>query len=112
MKSKREHEGYYMTDNRQTPAIADSVVLKHGLPAGAGRGLFESSTFTCHHCQKVVVNDPKRTRPRSWCKKCDHYICDGCGAQLFMTGVCRPFKKVIEEAYEAAIKGLPFVSPF
>jgi len=102
-----------MTDHRHAGAgVSDELVHKAGLPTGAGRGLFETSTFTCYHCQRVVINDPKRTRPRSWCKKCDHHICDGCGADYFLTGICRPFKKVVEEAQEAALKGLPFISPF
>jgi hypothetical protein len=106
MGSKRDHEGYYMSDHRNAGApMPDALQLKAGLPAGSGRGLFESSTFRCNHCGAVVINNPDRSRPRGWCKHCDHYVCDHCAGTLFSTGVCYPIKKRMEEAQEAALRG-------
>lgn len=97
MNSKRSHEGYFCTDHRGSPGLADEVVMAQGLSAGAGKGLFESATFTCSHCEAVVVKNPDRSRERAWCKKCDHYICDGCGKTLHETGICYPFKAMVND---------------
>ena len=97
MNSKRSHEGYFVTDHRGSPGVPDEIVMAQGLVAGAGKGLFESATFTCNHCESVVVKNPDRSRERAWCKKCDHYICDGCGSKLHLTGVCYPFKSMVQD---------------
>jgi hypothetical protein len=108
MHSKRQHEGYFMLDHRHAGApMSDAEVRRARLPKGAGRGLFEAPTYTCSHCQVVVVLNPRRTRDRPHCKKCDHYVCDRCGAALAQTGICRPFKQIIDEVQNAAAKGQP-----
>lgn len=96
-----------MLDHRQGPGMPDELMIKAGLPAGAGRGLFEAPTYTCSHCQAIVVLNPLRRRERAWCRHCDHYICDGCGLSLAQTGICRPLKRVIAELIEAADRGQP-----
>lgn len=107
MSSKRDHEGYFMLDHTQAAPMADEVMVAQGLPVGAGRGLFEAPTYTCSHCQTVVVLNPLRNRERAWCKKCDHYICDGCGTALAQSSICKPFKQIIEEVQNAAALGQP-----
>ncbi len=104
MSSKRSHEGYLMIDNRVNDGVSAEVIHKLGLPPGAGMGMFEAPTITCSHCQAVVVINPLRNRERAYCSKCDHYLCDTCGAQLAATGVCRPFKQIIEEEQERATR--------
>lgn len=79
MFSKRSLEGWFMSDNRVSQGLPDEMVVPLGLPAGAGRGVFEAPTVTCAHCAAVVIINPKRTRDREYCAKCDKYICDGCG---------------------------------
>lgn len=106
MASKRSHEGYLLIDHRNSPGLTDAEVAKAGLPIGAGRGLFEAPTFTCSHCQSVVVLNPLRTRDRGYCRKCDHYVCDTCTTALSASGICKPFKEVIYEAMVAADKSL------
>lgn len=61
-------------------------------------------TMTCRHCNVVVVLNPERRRARSWCRKCDAYICDkpGCNAD------CNP----IEEGVELALKYPELAQPF
>jgi hypothetical protein len=62
--------GYYMVDQRAT-----------GIPVSHGRPLFESATYTCRHCERVVVMEMTRTRPRYKCFGCSHLICDPCAAE-------------------------------
>jgi hypothetical protein len=77
--SQRSREGYMLHDER-----------------ASGGELIERPTFTCHHCHRVVVMNPDRTRPREYCGKCDHYICDGCGAIKKASGECVPVARQAE----------------
>lgn len=88
--SVRNHEGLLTLDHRASPGVAD-------LPPGVGQGLFEAPTFTCTHCEGVVVINPDRKRERYHCMGCDHLICDGCAAIKVQTGVCRTFKQFVDE---------------
>lgn len=97
IKSLRSQEGYLLLDHSQTMGIPDEIVVAHGLPVGAGKGLFEAPTFTCHHCQSIVIINPNRTRERAYCRGCDHLLCDACGVVRAKTGRCRPFNQVIDE---------------
>ena len=98
----RDQEGYLMMDHRHAGGtVSDMYLQSVDLPLGAGRGLFECATYTCHHCQYVVVIEPKRTRERAYCKKCEHRLCDGCGAELARTGICRPYRQVIDDYLNA-----------
>jgi hypothetical protein len=102
--SIRRHEGYLMVDHRSTDGVADADVVKAGLPPGAGRGLFECATYTCSHCQRVVIVEPRRTRERAYCRKCDHIICDGCGVVAAQTKECKTFKAILDEQQEAVAR--------
>ena len=107
MRSLRRHEGYLLIDNRESPGVSDAMLhaVWPPLPPGAGCGMFEAPTITCSHCQRVVILNPLRTRDRAYCRKCDHYVCDGCGVVLIQSGTCRPFEQIIDEAMEKAVKG-------
>jgi hypothetical protein len=73
-------------------------MMAEGLSKGAGRGLFESPTFTCNHCEAVVVMNPDRSRARGYCRKCDHYVCDTCEARRVASGgECYPFKSMVND---------------
>lgn len=106
MKSKRSQEGWFFLDNRHGPAHTheQAVAFKRQTGQdliGAGlRGTLESATITCSHCQRTVVLNPDRSRPRGFCSKCDHYICDspGCNAG------CRPIRQVMALAQEQAFR--------
>ncbi len=104
MSSKYSHEGYFMTDHRDSPGLTEEAVHNVGLPPGAGRGLFEAPSFTCKHCCTVVVLNPLRRRERAYCSHCDAYICDRCGAIMAATGVCKPFRQIVDEIQNAASK--------
>jgi hypothetical protein len=109
--SKRSKEGYLMIDHRATEGVADEVIVKDGLPVGAGRGLFESPTYTCSHCQYVVVMNPLRTREREYCRGCDSYICDGCGLLKKQGAPCKTYAQVVDEYLEAAGRGPSLILP-
>lgn len=65
-----------------------------GLPAGTITGVQEFDTFNCCHCQRSVLINPKRVRPRNLCHSCDLYTCD---AQYCVTE-CNPRDVNIELA--------------
>ena len=104
MGSKRSQEGYLVIDHRNSPGVPQSVVGHTGKvsPAVPGGQLYESATVTCAHCQAIVILNPKRTRPRNYCAKCDDYVCDN----PICVKECSPFARVIERTIERAIKGI------
>lgn len=102
--SLRSHEGVILIDNRNSPGIDDATMVAMGYPIGSGKGLYESSTYTCNHCSAVVVIEPKRTRERGFCRGCGQRICDGCNAILARTFTCVPMSKIIDETLERAVK--------
>lgn len=72
MTSLKRHEGELMIDHRATG-------LAVNLPGSGNARFAEIATLTCSHCAGVSIKNPNRTRPRNYCRKCDRYICDGCG---------------------------------
>lgn len=99
MSSLRSHEGYLLIDHRNSPGVPDAVMVAQGLPEGSGRKdrIFESATFTCADCQAVVVMNPKRDRPRGYCPKCNHYICDACDTvRVLNGGACNNFQDRVD----------------
>lgn len=83
--SKERHMGYLLIDNR-----------------ASGHGLQESKTFTCNHCNRVVIMNAERTRERGYCRGCDRYLCDECGTVRAITGQCKTFNQVIDEVLATA----------
>lgn len=83
--------GYYEVDNRAADV----------LPPGTVRH-FEADTYTCSHCETVVIMNPARKRERYKCKSCSHHICDPCAAKAFEGEKCLPFKTMIEQLREQA----------
>ena len=105
MSSKRSKEGYMLLDHRAANPVPDEIMMKDGLPSGSGRGVFESATYTCSHCQYVVVMNPQRTRDREYCRGCDSYICDGCGEQKKLGKPCKTYAQIIDEHLNAVENG-------
>ena len=108
MKSKRRFEGYLQIDNRASFGVTDETnrALGLDLPVGCGHGMFEAATYTCSHCQSVVVIEPRRTRERAYCSGCDHYICDGCGVQRAIDFKCRTWNQLLDEVDEKTVRGI------
>lgn len=106
MRSLASLEGYVLIDNRNNDGVPDEIVVAQGLPLGAGRGIFEEACYTCSHCERQVVKNRERTRPRGFCAKCNHVICDECDARYHASGhKCIPFKAFAEEVRNAAARG-------
>ena len=93
--------GYLEIDQRATP-----------LPVGATR-YFEADTYTCSHCQRVVILNPQRTRERYKCAGCAHHICDDCAAERVAGAPCRTFAQKIDEAMERDLRqpASPLIMP-
>ena len=107
---RRDPDGYLLIDQTDSPGFAPAVAVEAGRRSiaphvGPGKK-FEAATLYCNHCERIVVKNPDRTRDRARCWKCDHFICDWCKAELIRTGVCKPFKQVIDEFYDDAAKSL------
>ena len=106
--SKRSHEGYLLIDHSESPGITEEDNKKAGIVAPVIKegSKAEFPTYTCPHCNGVVVINPARTRARSYCQKCDHYMCDACGAAQALSTEHNPFAKIMDQQYDAAHKGL------
>jgi hypothetical protein len=107
-KTRKSREGYLLIDNSHAPPMSVEEACATGKPViGAGvRGVFETAFITCSHCQGTVILNPDRTRERAWCYKCDHYICDACAVQMAAGRDCTPMRKILNDAYESANKGI------
>ena len=107
--SKRSHEGYLLLDHSNSPGITPGEIsaIDSDLPFGIGRVKFEAPTYTCSHCNRVVVLNPLRQRERGYCRKCDHYVCDTCNAVRVATGVCKTIREIIDEMAAEAEKNQP-----
>jgi hypothetical protein len=111
MSSLKRHEGYLLIDHRGGPGLSEADIAqwraagKDVLAIGEGQK-YEQATITCHHCHAIVILNPARKRARSYCPKCDHYICDVCEQRRAATFECVPMKRVIDELQEKRAKGL------
>jgi len=93
----RPQGGELYIDNRNNPGFDDATAVAAGLPVGAGRGVFESATFTCKHCQAVVVYNPRNDQHQR-CRGCGNgLLCNGCGAVFAQTRECKSFERQIAE---------------
>jgi len=108
--SKRSFEGYLEIDHRDSPGISQELSDRESsgnfrpIPAEGGKKL-QLITKRCSHCPRIVIMRPERTRARGYCPKCDGFVCDDCELKRVITGVCRPWKQIIDEWYDAAAKG-------
>lgn len=98
-------------DNRNSAGVPDDVMVAMGFPVGAGKSLYESATYTCNHCNAVVVIEPKRTRERGYCRKCSSRICDACETLRAQTFECKTMDEIVDETLEAVDKQTETASP-
>jgi hypothetical protein len=96
--------GLLTIDHRSTVGMTEESLRRMGLPLSAGKGLFEAETLTCGHCRDLVVLEPRRTRERTVCRDCSHYICDKCGLAATQGVQCKPLNKLLDELYETELK--------
>lgn len=94
--------GYVEIDHRAT-----------GAPMPPGMRHFEADTYTCTHCQSVVILNLARKRERYKCSGCDHHICDDCAAKRYQGAPCRTYAQFIDELRERDLKqaASPIVLP-
>lgn len=92
MKRKAEDHGELTIDHRCGPGIDAETARKFGMVPAPGGVVSTFKTLQCCHCGCVQVMNPKRTRDRGHCQKCDKYQCDLCTG----IGVCRPFIAVAD----------------
>lgn len=92
MGSLRRHEGVLYIDQGIGPDMNRN-------------GVTELPTFTCCHCDRVVVMNAQRTRPRGYCAKCDHWTCDNavCASE------CNPIRRDVDLALAHPDSGQPFL---
>lgn len=102
MRTLRSRENYVLIDHRDSPGVPEAMEVAIGLKPGSTRGKFECAVATCGHCQTQIMLRPDRSRERGYCRRCDHYICDGCNAVMAETLECNS----IERQFEAALKTL------
>jgi ribosomal protein S27AE len=97
---KSESDGYLKIDHSASPGFTPEQAIAAGrskLAGHIGEGkVYEGKTYTCSHCQRVVIANPDRLNQRAYCGKCDHDICDRCGIVMKVNGECMPFVKVID----------------
>jgi hypothetical protein len=96
VRTKRSREGELLIDHRASPGLTAEQVGAFA-PAVPKGEVYESAVSVCAHCQAAVILEPKRTRAREWCAKCDRYICDDCAAVMARTLVCRSAARRIDE---------------
>ncbi len=87
------HNGYLIIDHSNSPGIPDSMAPQIAALGGVpvpGNTVVELDTWTCKHCQAVVLKNPDRTRPREVCRKCMAVVCDKCVLW------CEPFSKLTD----------------
>lgn len=106
--SKKTFEGFICIDHSESPGFtqADRALRGSVLPfAGAGQK-FQAATNTCSHCERVVIRNPDRTRPRGHCSKCDRFMCDPCSADFYLTSECRCWEKRANDYLAKIMKGV------
>jgi hypothetical protein len=111
LKSLKRHEGWLLIDHSASPGIPYDVAIRMGVdPRGvAGGKKMEAATVSCKHCGGHVVKNPKRVRPRGYCRLCDHYICDACDVQRANPNyVHRPIDAIALAAMNSASRGAVF----
>jgi hypothetical protein len=104
METLKRHEGYMYIDNRNNEGVDDATMVALGYPVGAGKGVYESATYTCSHCNAIVIIEPKRTRERGFCRGCGQRICDACNVIRAQTMECASFIAKISEMQEHDLK--------
>lgn len=95
--------GYYMVDQR-----ASGLPVAAGLPTSLGGALVECPTYTCTHCERVVLMNSERVRPRYKCHGCNHLICDRCAEEKLTKfgGRCFTYKQQLDEIITREVQAL------
>jgi hypothetical protein len=94
-----DHSGYLIIDHTNSPGINPNDIparLRAITPIIPEGKVFEADIQFCTHCQRSIILRPDRERPRGYCQKCDHYICDTCiGSDCYSI---KKFMDIVERA--------------
>ena len=98
MASLTQHAGYFEVDHRESPGIPPDLAARwaalYGTVTAVGSTHLEADTYTCGHCQRVVIKTPDRLRPREVCRRCMHIVCDRCSNPNIS---CQTFARVRDD---------------
>jgi hypothetical protein len=91
-----KQQGALMVDHSASPGITLADVLRlralgHDVPFVPEGKKEEFETKTCKHCKGAVaiLRGPLTpTRDEGYCRRCDHFICQGCALEMKLTGEC------------------------
>jgi len=94
--SLKDRSGYLIIDHSESPGIRPEDIppeLRNSTPAVGAGAIYERDVQLCSHCGSQVILNPLRERPRGYCAKCDHYICDNpiCNKE------CQPLARLLEQ---------------
>jgi transcription elongation factor Elf1 len=78
--------------------------LGFDVPSCTEGKLVEAATYTCPHCNGIVVKEPKRTRERAYCYSCGENICDACGVKALSETEHKSFNKYLDEVERSAYR--------
>lgn len=93
--SMKRQAGELLIDHSNSPGIPAELAAEweaQGIPVARSGVRVEHETYTCRHCETIVVMNPQRTRERNVCRKCMAVVCDKPSCVL----ECQPFDKIIE----------------
>jgi len=91
-----DHSGYLIIDHSASPGINEADIptrLKSSTPIVPEGKVFEADVQFCTHCSRSIILRSDRTRPRGYCQKCDHYICDICS----LDPACNSLKRLMDK---------------
>ena len=96
--------GYLLVDHSDSPGIPDWMAPKIAATGGIvvpANTKLETDTWTCAHCNAIVVKNPQRLRPREVCRNCMQVVCDE--HSLW----CEPYEKLAEAIAAGQFHKLP-----
>lgn len=104
---RKRGEGYLLIDHSASPGLSEEFMRANNLkgPVVPGGRSFESSIYTCPHCSRDILMHHERTRDRSYCFKCDSYICDNCGLLMKLGGDHVTYQSRLDSLYTAISNG-------
>lgn len=101
--SLKDGSGYLIIDHTDSPGIRPEdipLALRGSSPAVLAGQKFETDIQFCAHCGSQVVLNKQRTRPREYCAKCNHYICDN----PICVKECAPLRKLFDQAETSLVR--------
>jgi len=102
--SLKDGSSYLIIDHSESPGINPEDVparLRASTLITPAGQVTERDVQFCAHCGAQVILNPLRERPRSYCAKCDHYICDN----PVCNKTCEPVKKLFDKIEKEQNRG-------